>query len=94
MLKMVVRMEAITGGANFKCSLVRWSWPAAFSESKEEMTLATSSSVIRSGSEWGVASSSREISELQSGDMVESWWSGEPSDLKYLAQPSMMSVPS
>ena len=78
-------MEAITGGANFRCSLVRWSWPAAFSEGKEEMTLATSSSVI---------SSSREISELQSGDMVESWWSGEPSDLKYLAQPSMMSVPS
>ena len=66
-------MEAITGGANFKCSLVRWSWPAAFSEGKEEMALATSSSVIRSGSEWEVASSSREISELQSGDMVESW---------------------
>ena len=46
-------MEAITGGANFRCSLQRWSWPAAFPEGRDAMIQAISSSVIRSGSEWG-----------------------------------------
>ena len=69
----MVRMEAITGGANFRCSLQTWSWPAAFPGGRDAMIQAISSSVIRSGSEWGVALSSREMSEWQSGDMVESW---------------------
>ena len=69
----MVRMEAITGGANFRCSLQRWLWPAAFPEGRDAMIQAISSSVIRSGSEWGVVLSSREMSEWQSGDMVESW---------------------
>ena len=45
----------------------------AFPEGRDAMIQAISSSVIRSGLEWGVASSSREMSEWQSGDMVESW---------------------
>ena len=48
-------MEAVTGGANFRCLLQRWSWPAAFPESREEIIQAISSLVIRSDSEWGVA---------------------------------------
>ena len=43
-------MEAVTGGANFRCSLQRWSWPAAFPEGREEIIQAISSLVIRSGS--------------------------------------------
>ena len=63
-------MEAVTGGANVRCLLQRWSWPAAFPESREEIIQAISSLVIRSDSEWGWLRDGREAVRRHGGIMV------------------------